>query len=203
MTNDPLSPEIKHERKSDYPIHSLILNRWSPRSMTGESLEDSELFPLFEAARWAPSSRNAQPWRFIYAKRDTPEWNRLFDLLVDSNKQWCAQAAVLGIVLARKTFEATNKPSITHAFDAGAAFQNLSLEGTHRGLVVHGMEGFNYSQAQALTSEDYEVLAMFAVGKRGPKEALTADLQKKETPSSRKKISEFVFVGEMKKSSKH
>jgi nitroreductase len=201
MKEDSLRPEIQQSRKSDYPIHPLLLNRWSPRSMTGESLSDAELFSLFEAARWAPSSYNAQPWRFLYAKRETSYWNQFFNLLVEFNQKWCLKAAVLGIILARKTFEKTNKPSATHALDTGAAWQNLCLEGTHRGLVVHGMEGFNYAEAQHLVPKDFEVLAMFAVGKRAPKENLPPELQQKEMPSQRKKISEFIFEGEMKKSS--
>lgn len=196
-----LLPEIKQHRKADYPIHPLLLNRWSPRSMTGEPLSDEELLPLFEAARWAPSSYNAQPWRFLYGKKETPYWARFFDLLVDFNKQWCSQAAVLGIILSRKTFEQTGKPSRTHALDAGAAWQNICLEGTHRGLVVHGMEGFNYPKAQALVPPEFEVLAMFAVGKRAEKSRLSQELQAKEVPSQRKKLAEFVFEGEMKKSS--
>jgi nitroreductase len=75
------SPEIKDRRKPVYEINPILLNRWSPRSMTGEELDDDELMTLFEAARWAPSSYNNQPWRFIYAKRNTESWNRLFDLL--------------------------------------------------------------------------------------------------------------------------
>lgn len=202
MKKDQILKEIELSRKTDYPIHPLILNRWSPRSMTGEPLSDEELFPLFEAARWAPSSSNAQPWRFLYAKRDTAYWNMFFDLLVDFNKQWCVKAAILGITLARKTFEHNNKPSVTYAFDTGAAWENLCLEGTSRGLVVHGMEGFDYVKAQALAPEEFEVLAMFAVGKRAPKHDLPNEkLQAREAPSNRKKISEIAFVGEMKKSS--
>lgn len=201
MKKDQLYPEIEQNRKTDYPVHPLILNRWSPRSMTGEGLSDEELLPLFEAARWAPSSYNGQPWRFLYAKRDTAHWDRFFHLLIDFNKQWCSKAAVLGIVMARKTFEHNNKPSITHAFDTGAAWENLCLEGTHRELVVHGMEGFDYAKARALVPTEFEVLAMFAIGKRAPKQDLPNELQAKETPSNRKKLSEIAFEGEMKKSS--
>lgn len=192
---DSLSPEIRQTRKSDYPIHPLILNRWSPRAMTGESLSDEELFPLFEAARWAPSSYNAQPWRILYVKRDTPNWDRLFSLLVPFNQEWCSKAAVLGLIFSRMTFESNNKPSHTHAFDTGAAWQNICLEGTSRGLVVHGMEGFDYEKAKHLIPEGHEVHAMFAIGKRASKSTLSENLQKKETPSQRKKISEFAFEG--------
>lgn len=188
-----MDKEIEKNRKSDYPIQSIILNRWSPRSMTGENLSDEELFPLFEAARWAPSSYNNQPWRFLYVKRNTPRWESLFDLLIDFNKQWCVNAAVLGITYANPIFEKTKKPSVTYALDTGAAWENLCLEGTARGLVVHGMQGFNYEEAQKLIPEEHVVLAMFAIGKRAPKENLSQEMQAKEIPSPRKKISEFAF----------
>lgn len=184
-------------RKADYPINPLILNRWSPRAMSGEKIKDEELMSLFEAARWAPSSSNNQPWRFLYAKRETPHWETFFSLLVDFNQNWCAKAAVLGLVLAQKIFEKTKKPSVTHSFDTGAAWENLALEGSHRHLVVHGMEGFDYQKArkELKVPEEFDVLAMFAIGKRAPKETLPPDLQKREVPSIRKKVSEFAFEG--------
>ncbi len=184
-------------RKSDYPIHPLILNRWSPRAMSGEPISETELMSLFEAARWAPSSYNNQPWRFLYAKRETPHWEKFFNLLIDFNKHWCDKAAVLGVIASEKIFEKTKKPSPTHSLDAGAAWENLALEGNSRNLVVHGMEGFDYEKARKILKvpEEFEVLAMFAVGKRAPKENLTPDLQKKEVPSTRKKVSEIAFEG--------
>jgi nitroreductase len=194
---DKLSPEIIQIRKPDYPIQPLILNRWSPRAMSGEPLSDEELFPLFEAARWAPSSYNGQPWRILYVKRDTAYWERLFDLLIDFNKGWCNKAAVLGLFFSRTTFEKNNKPSHTHAYDSGAAWENICLEGTSRGFVVHGMEGFDYDKAKLLIPSGHEVHAMFAIGKHAPKSSLSQELQAMEMPSTRKKISEFVFEGKI------
>lgn len=193
------SIEIKLHRKSDHPIHPLILNRWSPRAMTGEKLTDGEILSLFEAARWAPSSYNNQPWRFLYAKRETKYWDVFYDLLVDFNKGWCIRAALLGIVISRTTFERNNKPCITHALDTGAAWENICLEGTSRGLVVHGMEGFDYARAKKMVPEGYEVHAMFAVGRKAPKEILSPELQEKETPAPRKKVEEFAFEGKFEK----
>jgi len=197
---EPMDPEIQRVRKPDHPIHPLILNRWSPRAMTGEGLAENEILSLFEAARWAPSSYNNQPWRFLYAKRDSNHWSKFFDLLVDFNKLWCEKAGLLGLIISHKIFEKNNKLSTTHSLDAGAAWENLALEGTSRGLVVHGMEGFDYQKARKSLNipESYEILAMFAVGKKAPKETLSTELQKKEAPSPRKKISEFVFEGEFK-----
>lgn len=188
---------FESKREADFPIQPLILNRWSPRAMSGEPISSEEIMALFEAARWAPSSYNNQPWRFVYAKRETPYWPKFFDLLIDFNKGWCQNAALLGLIASEKIFEKTKKPSVTHGLDTGAAWQNLSLEGNARNLVVHGMQGFDYEKAKTTLNipDVFEVLAMFAVGKKAPIEALSEDLQKKEIPSSRKKISEFAFEG--------
>lgn len=191
-------------RKADYPILDLILNRHSPRAMSGEDIELDVLYSLFEAARWAPSSYNAQPWRFIYSRRNTPSFEVFVDLLGDFNKKWAPKAAILGLSIARKTFEKNNKPSPTHAYDTGAAWENLALEAYHRGLVVHGMEGFSYEKARKVLEipEEYEILAMFAIGKKGKIEDLPEELQKQETLSERKKIDEFIMEGKyIKKSS--
>ncbi|MCB1106826.1 MAG: nitroreductase family protein [Chlamydiia bacterium] len=182
-------------RQPEYPIHPLILNRRSPRAMSGESLTDEELLPLFEAARWAPSSYNAQPWRFLYAKRETKAWSSLFDLLVPFNQSWANDAAVLVIVASHTIFESSGKPSQTHSFDTGAAWENLALEGSSRGLVVHGMQGFDYKKAKEVCalSDDYAIEMMIAIGKAGKVKDLPEEVQKKETPSSRKALSEIVI----------
>lgn len=188
---------LESNRKADYPIQPLILNRWSPRSMSGEPISNAELMSLFEAARWAPSSYNNQPWRFLYAKRDTDHFRMFFDLLVDFNKEWCKNAAVLGVVASEKIIAKTKKQSVTHAYDTGAAWENLALEGNARNLVVHGMQGFDYEKAKMTLSvpDEFEVLAMFAIGKHAPTELLSKDLQDKEKPSTRKTVSEFAFEG--------
>ena len=118
--------------------------------MTGEELKDEELMSLFEAARWAPSSGNGQPWLFIYAKRNIEDWNSLFTLLVDSNKRWARIRSVLIVVVSKKEFEYNGKviPSVTHQFDTGAAWENLALEATSRDLVAHGIAGFEYDKAR-------------------------------------------------------
>lgn len=187
-------------RKADHPIQPLILNRWSPRAMTGEPLDDETILSLFEAARWAPSCYNNQPWRFIYAKTGTPHFSKFFNFLVEFNQLWCDKASLLGVIASETLFEKTKKPSITHAFDTGAAWENLALEGNFRNLVVHGMQGFDYERAKSELNipMDVEVLAMFAVGKPAPADMLSENLQKRETPSNRKKVSEFAFEGAWK-----
>lgn len=187
----------KTSRQSDHPIQPLILNRWSPRAMSGEPFTDDELMSLFEAARWAPSSYNNQPWRFIYAKRDTEHWDRFFDLLVDFNKGWTKNAAVLVVVISKKTFDHNGKPSHTHSFDTGAAWENLAIEGETRGLVTHGMEGFDYEGARTALNipDDYQVEAMIAIGKKGSLENLPENLREMEKPSERKPLKDLVMEG--------
>lgn len=185
-----LSQEVQEARKPTHTIQPLILNRWSPRSMTGEALTSEELLPLFEAARWAPSSANKQPWRFLYAKRDTPEWDLYYNLLVDFNKEWCKKAAALLVIIS-------NNAHSTHSYDTGAAWMSLALEGSSRGLVVHGIGGFDANQARKTLNipENYSIEAMAAIGKRAPKGQLPKHLQEREMPSSRKAIEEVATAG--------
>jgi nitroreductase len=189
--------EIQTKRTSEYSINPLILSRWSPRSMTGEELGDDDIMSLFEAARWAPSSFNNQPWRFIYAKRNTEHWDRLFNLLVDVNKTWAKNAALLAVVISRKNFEFNEKPARTHQFDTGSAWENLALEASSRGIVAHGMQGFDYEKAKTelRIPADFEVMAMIAIGKRGSKENLPTELQDKEKPNDRKALKDIIMEG--------
>lgn len=190
-------PENESARKSNYPISPLILNRWSPRSMTGEALNDDDIMSLFEAARWAPSSYNNQPWRFIYAKRNTEHWDRFFNLLAEGNKNWTKNAALLVVVISRKNFEFNEKPAITHQFDAGSAWENLALEASSRGIVAHGMQGFDYEKAGVNLGvpHDFEVMAMIAIGKKGPIEILPPELQEMEKLTDRKPLKEIIMEG--------
>ena len=185
------------KRKADYPINSLFLDRWSPRAVSGEPITDEELFTLFEAARWAPSSFNGQPWRMLYAKRDTSHWPLFFDLLVEFNQTWAKNAAALVVFISKTTFDHNGEPAATHSFDTGAAWANLALQGSERGLVVHGMQGFDYDKARtALNVPDgFQVEAMAVIGKPGRKEDLPPKVQERETPNDRRKLTETVFEG--------
>lgn len=184
-------------RKAEYPIENIVLNRWSPRAMAGESIAHEQLMALFEAARWAPSSYNNQPWHFIYAKRETPSWDALFNLMVPFNQSWAKDAAVLMVLISRDTFALNSKPSRTHSFDAGAAWENLALQGSAMGLVVHGMEGFDYDEAKRSLHipDGYTVEAMIAVGVPGSLDVLPQELRKREEPSDRKSVHEFISEG--------
>ena len=189
--------ETEGSRKSTFPINPLILNRWSPRAMTGEDLDNEEIMSLFEAARWAPSSYNNQPWRFIYAKKNTEHWERMFSLLAEGNKSWAKNSALLVVVISRKNFEFNEKPARTHQFDAGSAWENLALEAFSRGLVAHGMQGFNYDKARIdlIIPDDFEVMAMIAIGKKGSRDSLPPELQEKEKLTDRKPLKDIIMEG--------
>ena len=184
-------------RKADYPIDSLFLDRWSPRAMSAEPITEAELFTLFEAARWAPSSFNNQPWRILYARRDTPQWPLFFDLLVEFNQTWAKNAAALVVFISKTTFDHNGEPAATHSFDTGAAWGNLALQGALQRLVVHGMQGFDYDKARTALNipEGFKVEAMAVIGKPGRAEDLPEKLQQRETPSDRRKLNETVFEG--------
>jgi nitroreductase len=191
---------IRNFRKPEQNINEIFINRWSPRAMSGEEVDEKTLFSLFEAARWAPSSNNNQPWRFIYSHRNTPHWNTFFNLLAEGNQVWAKNAAVLIVVISKTTFDA-GKPSRTHSFDAGAAWVSFALQGSQNGLVVHGMQGFDYDKAKVILNipDGYQVEAMIALGKKGKKEDLPDFLQEREFPSPRKTTAELAMEGSFKR----
>ena len=192
--------EVKNERKSEFSIDKIFLSRWSPRAMSGEKILKEELMSLFEAARWAPSSFNGQPWRFLYAMQDSEYWDLFFDLLVEGNKKWCKNAAALIVIISRKNFENNEKPNRHHSFDSGASWENLALQARINNLVAHGMAGFDVEKTKKVLKipNDYNVEAMVAVGKQGEVEDLPKEIREWEKPNSRKHISEFVFEGKFK-----
>jgi nitroreductase len=184
-------------RKADYPIEQLFVKRWSPRAMSGEPLSDNQLRTLFEAARWAPSTYNEQEWRFLYARRDTPQWPVFFDLLVEGNREWCQNAGLLVVILAHKVFSKNGKPNPVHLFDSGCAFENLALQGAAMDLVVHGMQGFDFDKARTALNvpDDYAVAAMFAAGRAGDPNDLPEKLREREKPSDRKPVDQIICEG--------
>ena len=185
------------KRKADHPVAGIFLDRWSPRAMTGEPISEEELLTLFEAARWAPSSYNYQPWRFLYARRDGEYWQTFVELMVEFNQSWARNAAVLVVFISRTQFDFNGEPAPTHSFDTGAAWMNLALQGFLNGLVVHGMQGFDYERARtALKVPDgFQVEAMCAIGKPADPATMTDDLRAKESPSGRRKLEETICEG--------
>ncbi|MCO6436233.1 MAG: nitroreductase family protein [Phycisphaerae bacterium] len=190
-------PDPREFRKTDYPIEKILWHRWSPRAMTGEPIDDHDLMTLFEAARWAPSTYNEQEWRFLYAKRDTEHFGTFFGLLMEANQVWCEKAAVLLVVLSHKVFMRNGHPNPVHTFDTGAAFENLALQGTAMGLVVHGMAGFDYDRAKKELNvpDDFKVEAMVAIGRPGDPADLPENLREREQPTGRNPIKKFVREG--------
>lgn len=185
------------KRKADHPIDNIFLDRWSPRAMTGETIQEEELLLLFEAARWAPSSYNNQPWRILYARRDTDYWPLFLDLLVESNQRWAKNAAALLVFISRTHFDFNGEPAITHSFDTGAAWENLALQGWLKGFVVHGMQGFDYGRAKTTLNipDGFNVEAMAAIGKSADPATLSENLRAKEAPSDRRKLEQTICEG--------
>ena len=184
------------KRHADHPVERIFVDRWSPRAMSGGEIPNEELLTLFEAARWAPSSMNNQPWRMLYAPRGSRHWPLFFDLLAEGNRVWCDRAAALVVVISKTTF-GNGKPCRTHSYDSGAAWMSLALQGSLMGLVVHGMQGFDYDRARTALEipEGYQVEAMAAIGRPGRREDLPEQLQARETPSERRPLAQSVCEG--------
>lgn len=185
--------------ETKHPIHDLLRRRWSPRAFSDRAVEPEKLRSLLEAARWAPSSYNEQPWSFIAAtKENSAEYERLLSCLVEGNQQWGKTAPVLMLSVAKLCFERNGKPN-RHAFhDVGLAAENLVIQAMALGLFVHQMAGFHVEKARELfrIPEGYEPVAAIAVGYAGDPETLPEPLRERElAPSTRKPLEQFVFTG--------
>lgn len=188
------------ERNEAAPrVEKLIVDRWSPRSFDRSEISIADLNVIFEAAGWAPSAYNIQPWRFLYARRGDANWERFLSLLVEFNQSWTKDASALIFVVSdgMSRHGDTPKPSWTHSFDTGAAWGLLALQAKAMGYDTHGMIGLDIERAaQELgLPDDHRVEAAIAIGRRGPVENLPEKLQEREVPSGRKPVSEFAFAG--------
>lgn len=184
---------------TQYPIHELLRRRWSPRAFADRRVEAETLRSLLEAARWAPSSSNEQPWSFIMAgKDDEAEFGRLLSCLVEANSIWVQHAPVLMVSVARLSFEEDGKPN-RHAFhDVGQAVADLSVEATALGLFVHQMAGFHPDKVRELygVPKEFEPVAAIALGYPGDPQTLPEKLRQRELAlRERKPIAEFVYTG--------
>lgn len=188
-------------RRPDHPIHPMFTQRWSPRAFTGEAISESELFTLLEAGRWAPSAYNSQPWRFVYARRGTPAWNPIFEALVGFNQGWTHSAAALVVIVSATESAGRDggepNPNPWHAFDSGAAWASIAFQATLLGWSTHAMAGYEAEQlAQAIALPARHVIeAVVAIGRRGKKELLDAELQEMESPNNRRPLTELVEEG--------
>jgi nitroreductase len=194
---------LKRPAETSTAIHDLIAHRWSPRAFESKPVEPEKLRSLLEAARWAPSSYNAQPWYFIVGTKDNPEnYKRVLESLIEFNQGWAKNAPVLALSVAKLKFD-DGKPN-RHAFhDVGQAAANLSLQAEALGLSVHQMAGIDPEKARKLFNipADYEAVAGIAIGYPGDPASLPDGLRDRElAPRQRKPLDSFAFTGQWGKS---
>lgn len=190
---------MSESRTPEYPINPVFLQRWSPRAFNNsETISDQALFSLFEAARWAPSGNNSQPWRFIYFKPDSANWQQVVELTNDNNRRWASNAGALLLLLSKTSHlragDTEPSPLRNHSLDAGAAWASLSLQAVHDGLITHAIGGFDREKARELLQipEGYHIEIFIAVGKQAHRDSLPPDLHAREQPTPRKPVQEFV-----------
>lgn len=196
MQNE-ITAEVAPHRVAEHEIDAIFLNRWSPRAFSSEPIDDKTLHRVFEAARWAPSSFNEQPWRFIYATSDEDR-QRFVDFLMPANQSWAKEAPVLILIVSKKTFTHNGSPNAVHQFDAGCAWGFLSLAAVQNGLITHGMAGFDRDKARESLKvpDDFEIHAVIALGKRGDAAQLPEAVRSREVPSDRRAQNESFFEGQ-------
>jgi nitroreductase len=194
-------PPTFRDRTADHEVDPQFVTRWSPRAFTAEPIPEAVLLSMFEAARWAPSAFNCQPWVFVYARRDTPQWGPLFEALIPYNQAWVKLASALMFIASDKFRRSDGRepsPHPTHAFDAGAAWGYLALQAQSLGWAAHGMAGFERDKAHAATGlpeSDFHINAAIAVGRATDAAVLDEPYRSRETPSLRKPVSAFAFEG--------
>ena len=188
---------------AEHPIHELLSTRWSPRAYAVDRhVPPALLAQLFEAARWAPSSSNEQPWSFIVGTKGTETWSKIFDTLVPFNQTWARNAPVLVLGLARRVFQRNGSPNRHAMYDLGQAVSMLLVHATSLGLTTHQMAGFDPEKARGAfhVPDNYDVGAVIAIGYQAEHSVLPPELQEKEiAPRSRNKIETFVFAGDFGK----
>jgi nitroreductase len=188
----------KHAR-TDHPIHDLLADRWSPLAFADRPVPVDVLRRLLEAARWAPSSYNEQPWAFIIATKDKPEeFQKLLHCLVPGNQTWAQAAPVLMLSVAHHNFNKNQKPNRHYFHDVGLAMSNLCAQATAEGISVHQMAGIEVDKARTdyAIPQDWEPVAAAAIGYHGDPNSLPEQLQARESAErTRKPLSEFVFAG--------
>lgn len=183
----------------DHPVHDLVRARWSPRAFDGTSLGEDEIGSLFEAARWAPSCFNDQPWRFVVARRDdTESFERIVSCLAEANQTWARHAGLLGIGAITERFAHNDEPNAWAEHDLGLALGHLVLQATAMGLHAHMMAGFDADRAREALGfpEGVKPHVAFAVGRQGDVSQLPETLRERESaPRSRRALDEILFTG--------
>jgi len=177
-------------RKANINIEPVFINRVSPRSFTGDEVTLLQVEKLMEAARWAPSAFNEQPWKYLFGLKNTTHWNLYLSFLVEANMKWAQDTGVLFVILSKKTFSKNNSDNPTNQFDAGASWMSLALQAEVMGLAAHAMLGFDANKARVELNipEEYEVIAMVAVG-------VPVEQEKYQNVSIRKSFNEIAVEG--------
>jgi len=193
MMHYPRKPAL-----TDLPILEAIKERWSPYAFDTRPIEREKIEILFEAARWAPSSFNEQPWRYVYATKEDGELREKINSLLQPGNSWAAAVPLLIVSFYKKTFTYNGKPNVHGLHDLGCASGYMVLQCRSLGLIAHQMAGFKASEANVLLGvpDDFSSGSMIAVGYPGDPKKLSEDLRKREeTPRSRKEMKEFAFRG--------
>jgi len=188
--------DVRDFRKADHEVPAFYLNRWSPRAFRPDPVPEEDLLACFEAARWAPSAYNEQPWRFVYARTDEDR-AKFASCLIEFNRAWAPMAPVLIALCAKEFFSHEDAANAHHAFDAGAAWASFALEATRRGYHCHAMAGFDADKARSVLGvpEGFRVVCFFVMGKKGPADLLPEGMQKTEAPSGRRPVAESAAEG--------
>lgn len=196
---------IENTRQADFPVDPQFTARWSPRAFSGETLDEKTLLTFLEAARWAPSAFNAQPWRFLYARRGTPDWELYLTLVNDFNRTWAQTASAIVFILSKTRFTPPGKTEeqdlASHAFDAGAAWAHLALQASLSGWASHGIAGIERDKIRETLEvpDGYVIQAGVVIGKHGDIAQLSESLRQRETPSPRQPLSALAFAGKFQK----
>ena len=191
---------ISKVAKTNFPIHSLIAQRWSARAFSTKSVEKTKLLSILEAARWAPSSRNEQPWRYIVFTNDNPEkLNMARSVLLEINN-YAKRAPILICAITKKYYSDNGIYNKLHFHDLGAANENMFLESFNQGLIMHEMGGFDREKARKVfsISEDFEIGVMIAIGYQDSHDILPVRYREKAfSPRERKPLSEIAFFEQL------
>ncbi len=183
-------------RKSIFKkLNKNFLLRWSPRSFKPKNISEEDLMTIFEAARWAPSCFNEQPWMFLYSKLENGK-NLFLEILNDSNKIWAKNASILIAVFSKRTFEKNGKENRWSEFDCGAAWMSISLQALELGYHCHGMAGYDQEKAYSICNVDpkkFNSVCMIAIGKMDSPEKLDEPLKSREIPNDRKDLNKIIF----------
>jgi nitroreductase len=193
------------QRRPDHPINAIFHERWSARSFTGETMPIADIETMFEAARWAHSSANRQPWRFSFALRGDANFEQFVSFLDDGNREWAHKAAAVVIVISARKTKPTDgsapRPIGSHSLDTGCALQSFTLQASMLGYIAHPMGGVlpeKIREELGFSDDDFKVECGIAIGKLAPKEQLPERFQEREKKSNRKPLDEFVFHGDFR-----